>query len=206
MNRPPKGAADAVRRLSPLTLYGTPRYRLVWSKDPKTWVCGWFNVFDNSGNLVGGRFERKEIDKYSFNPPCWILEIWEPPEYFGTPEKWLQQTQGTEKGQWYHEIGPYPHEGDYRYLLKFTHKITHEPIEPTEKLIEFLFKERIKQMTKGDLAKERTAKQEAKDKERKANVAEVIGEEPFGGRPNNLNPQNFLRIIREDRILKENAL
>jgi hypothetical protein len=202
---PPQAAAGAVLRLSPLTPAGQPKFRLVWSEEPKTWVVGKFR--EESGGHISERFERKQIDKYPFHPPCWILEIWEPPEYFGTPEAWERSSTGmTEEGQFYHEIGPYPSEGDFRYLLKFTHKLTHDPIEPTEKLIEFLFSQRLKVPTRDDLAKERTAKEGAKIAQRSKRVAEAIGDVPFAGLPNNLNPKDLLKKLREDRILKEKTL
>lgn len=194
-----------MKRLSPLNLYGSPRYRLTWSEDPKTWVVGKFREESTDGH-VSERFERKQINKYTFERPCWLLEIWEPPEYWGSPEQWEKQTVNYEEGQFYHEIGPYPAQGDYRYLLRFTHKLTHQAIEPTEKLIEFLFANRLKVPTRDDLAKERTEKQEAKTKQRRQNIAEAIGDQPFGGRQNNLNPKDLLRKLREDRILKESAL
>lgn len=205
MRKPPKAAAEAVKRLSPLNLYGTPRFRLTWSEDPKTWACGRFREYDDSGNFIRERFERQQISKYPFTPPCWILEIWEPPEYFGSPEMWDKQTAQYDAGEWYHEIGPYPHEGDYRCLLRFIHKITHEPIEPSEKLIQFLFRERLKVPTKNDLLKERQAKEDLKVERRREAVSEAIGDIPFDGRPNNLNPRFFLDKIREDRLAKEAA-
>jgi hypothetical protein len=206
VKRPPKAAADAVKRLSPLTLYGKPRFRLAWSEDPKTWAVGKFREESPDGH-VSERFEHKQINKYSFDPPCWILEIWEPPEFFGSPEMWARQTLAiTEEGQWYHDLGPYPAEGDYRYLLKFIHKVTGKATTPSEKLIEHLFKNRLKVPTRTDLKEERDAKEEAKVAERRKNLDEVVGDVgsyPFAGRPNNLNPKDLLRKLREDRILKE---
>jgi hypothetical protein len=194
-----------VFRLSPLTPTGHAKFRLVWSEEPKSWVVGKFKEVSGDGH-ESERFERKQIDKYPFHPPCWILEIWEPPEYFGTPEAWERSSTGiTEEGQFYHEIGPWPSEGDFRYLLKFTHKSTHQPIEPSERLIEHLFANRLKIPTRGDLAKERTAKEELKQKERSERVATAIGDVPFKGLAHNLNPKDLLRKLREDRILKEKS-
>lgn len=204
MRQPPQAAADAIKRLSPLNLYGQPRYRLAWSEEPQTWVIGKFREESGDGHVTE-RFERKQIPKYSFDPPSWIIEIWEPPEFFGSPDMWARQTISYEEGQFYHDIGPYPAEGDYRFLWRCTYKSGEhkgQAVDPTERIIEDFFR-RLHLPTKDDLAKERNAKAEVKVKERKQRVAEAIGDEAFGGRQNNINPKDLLRKIREDRILKE---
>lgn len=202
MKQPPQAAADAVSRLSPRNLVGKPKFRLIWSEEPKTWVVGFFRDWSPAGIILREVFERRQVNKYEFDPPCWLLEIWEPPEFWGTPAEWEAKTHQWEGGRAFAECGPYPSEGDYRFLVKFTRKDTGEPTDPTEVVIEHIFA-RLRVPTRADLDAERNTKQELKRKDRAQAVAEVIGDVPFAGNANSVSPKPFTQKLREDRIAKE---
>lgn len=202
-----KSVEAAVTRLSPLTPYGKLKFRLIHGADALTWIEGWWEDFSPEGLFIRKVFEKRQCHKYLTKMDCWILEVWEPAEFWGTPEEWATATRQWEGGRGFQECGPYPSEGDYRYLTCFRHRVTGRPTAPTELLIEHIFS-RLAVPTQGDLDKERNAKEEAEVKNRKDVVDSVFQEMPFTGKDDaiNLNPRGLLDKLKDKRIEEENAL
>ena len=196
----PPAAEAALLRLSPLTRFGKPRFRLIHGSDALTWVEGWWEDLSSEGLFIRKVFEKRQCHKYLTKTDCWIMEIWEPPEFFGSPETWAAQTHEWEGGRGFSECGPYPSEGDYRYLTSFRHQGTGAPTMPTEAIIERIFS-RLGVPTQGDLLEERTRKEEEEKKRRKEACAGVLDELPFGGKTDsiNLNPRGLLDKLKEKR-------
>jgi hypothetical protein len=197
----PKSVEAAIKRLSPLTPYGHPKFRLIHGGDALTWIEGWWEDFSPEGLFIRKIFEKRQCHKYLTKTDCWVLECWEPAEFYGTPEQWANQTRQWEGGRGFNECGPYPAEGDYRYLTCFRHRETGRPTAPTELLIEHIFA-RLGTPTQGDLDKERAAKEEAEVKARKELVDGVFEEMPFGGKDDsiNLNPVGLLDKLKQKRL------
>jgi hypothetical protein len=198
---PPAAAEAAVLRLSPITRFGKPRFRLIHGSDALTWVEGWWEDYSSEGLFVRKVFEKRQCHKYLTKVDCFVLEVWEPPEFYGTPETWAAQTRQWEGGRGFSECGPYPSEGEYRYLTSFRHQVTGAPTMPTEAIIERIFS-RLGVPSQGDLDKERNAKEEAETKNRKELVDGIFQEMPFTGKDDsiNLNRKRLVDKLKEKRI------
>jgi hypothetical protein len=194
----------AIARLSPLNPYGNPKFRLIHGSRVFTMIEGWWEDCSPEGLFIRRVFEKRLCHKYLTKMDCWVLECWEPPEFWGSPEEWARQTRQWEGGRGFNECGPYPSEGDYRYLTCFRHRITGIPTEPTELLIEHIFS-RLGVPTQGDLDKQRNAKDEADTKARRDLVDGIFQEMPFTGKDDaiNLNPRGLLDKLREQRLKLE---
>lgn len=86
--------------------YGQPNFRLVWG--PSTTTTIW-------GQMEGGSCGQHVQLKYG-PAPLWHLEMWKPPEMFGTPEEWYEKSYDSITG--YHVCGDYPFHGDYAHHSK----------------------------------------------------------------------------------------
>lgn len=203
MIHPPPAVEAAILRLSPTTRYGKPRFRLIHGSDALCWVEGWWEDFSPGGLFLRKVFEKRQCHKYLTAIDTWVLEAWEPPEFWGSPETWESVNRQWEGGRGFSECGPYPSEGDYRYLTSFRHQITRRPTVPTELLIERIFS-RLGIPTRDDLRQERAAKEEAEKKQRAQRLDNLIDEMPFGGRDDaiNLNPKGLLQKLADQN--KEN--
>src|SRR5580700_10614634 len=142
MRKAPQAADEAVKRLSPLNLYGEPRFRLIHGSDCFTLVEGFFSDYSESNIFIRRVFEKRMLLKYPAHCDRWILEHWEPPEFWGTPEQWEGAQRQWEGGRGFNLCGPYPSRGDYRSIVRFTNRLTGAPIKDSELtvgLIEHIF-------------------------------------------------------------------
>jgi hypothetical protein len=197
---------QAIKRLSPLNPFGQPKFRLIHGGDALAWIEGWWEDFSPEGLFIRKVFEKRQCHKYLTKTDVWILECWEPPEFFGSPETWATANRQWEGGRGFSECGPYPSEGDYRYLTCFRHRVTGRPTAPTELLIERIFS-RLGVPTQDDLNREREAKQAEEKANRKRAVDGMIDEMPFGGKDDaiNLNPRGLLDKLKDKRIEEEKS-
>jgi hypothetical protein len=201
-----KSVEDAIKRLSPVNPYGNPKFRLIHGGDALTWVEGFWEDRSPEGLFLRKVFEKRECHKYLTKMDCWIAEWWEPPEFWGSPDTWAAQTRQWEGGRGFSECGPYPSEGDYRYLTCFRHRVTGRPTVPTELLIEHIFA-RLGVPTEDDLNREREAKEETEKRNRQEAVAGIFDEMPFGGKDDaiNLNPRGLLDKLADENKEKAHA-
>lgn len=197
MKQPPAAAEAAVNRLSPRTHSGKPKIRLIWGADRLRFIAGVFTDHDASGNFLRRVYDQRWVPKYP-KVDRWYLEVWEPPEYFGSPDTWFSQLLTYEGSRSFVELGPYPADGDYRPLVIFEHQETGEMVEPTEPLIERVFS-RLSIPTEGELRKEENAVEEAADLDIHKTVDDQLGDPfPFGGRVNNVTPMPLLTQLKEE--------
>lgn len=106
--------ADAeLRMLSPQNLYGEPKFRLVWGRDRLHFIAGVFTDRAANGDLIRTRYDQRWVCKYQ-NADRWYMEVWEPPEFFGSPDTWHSQLLTYEASRSFIELGEYPSRGDYR--------------------------------------------------------------------------------------------
>lgn len=198
MKTPPALAAAAVKRLSPLNPYGEPRLRLIHGSDALCYVEGWWEDHSPEGIFLRRVFERRLVHKYLSNVDCWVLEWWEPPEFWGTPEQWVASTRQWEGGRGFNECGPYPSEGDYRFLVSFRHIVTRLPTVPNETVIERIYS-LLGVPTQADLLALRDEKAAEEKKRRKDGVDAIFGDMPFNGNTDaiNLNPKGLLTKLAE---------
>jgi hypothetical protein len=97
----PQEYRDFLLRIGGKNPYGRPNFRLIWgeSATDKIW-----------GQLDGGYCGQHIKLRYR-GTSQWILELWKPPEVFGTPEQWYAESYDPISG--YHVCGDYPFQGDY---------------------------------------------------------------------------------------------
>ena len=95
---------------------GQPLFRVIWGADRLTLVGGEWNQFDNSGNITGTVTEEKLCVKYPQAQNRWIMEMWTPPENYGTLDDWTERTVQTINGKTINTLGPYPSNGEYELL------------------------------------------------------------------------------------------
>ena len=191
----PSAVIEAVKRCSPHKMNGEPKGRLVHGSEVLTWVEGFFSDYGQGGIFLRQVFERRQVLKYPRQADCWILEWWEPPEFWGTPEQWAATTRQWEGGRAFNLCGPYPAEGDYRLLVTFRHQVTGKPVEPTATLIEYVFS-KLHKPTLGELLVEQAAKEVRQKKERGERVAAVVGDIPFERTTQQSLPKG---IVEEDQ-------
>jgi len=95
--------------------FGDPNFRLTWGWNLFDWIGGNWEDRDASGNLIREVKELRWALKYPWFAHRWILEKWQPPEKFGTPDSWYRQTQEWGQEGNIPQLGPYPARGRYLF-------------------------------------------------------------------------------------------
>lgn len=98
-----------------VTIYGQPRFRLVWGWDRLTTMGGkWFD-YDTNGVLIREVIELREFPKYAPSNDFWYVEKWCPPMFYGPQSVWENAKVDTVDGQFTmaEMLGPYPVYGEY---------------------------------------------------------------------------------------------
>lgn len=88
-----------------LNRFGGPNFKLVWGQTEYVTMAG--NGCYQDELLCHGN-------------PCWNILRWIPPETFGTPDFFYEQSIDPETGL--STLGEYPHEGRYEILQPLTHR------------------------------------------------------------------------------------
>jgi hypothetical protein len=96
--------------------FGEPNFRVVWGWSRLTWIGGKWTDHDASGNLLREIIELRQLPKY-FPHDRWHIERWMPPEAFGSPGEWYNQTIEREDGILIPALGPYPRRGEYEHCF-----------------------------------------------------------------------------------------
>jgi hypothetical protein len=133
--------------------YGLPNFRVVWGWDRLIKVHGQWEdweereVFDPTTvslrnkqiRLKSRVIETREIPKY-LPPNCWHLEMWRPPEEYGTPETWSKLGEEIIGTQTIDTAGPFPHEGEYELCFPLTDSgnISGQPLPLVNSMVEML--------------------------------------------------------------------
>lgn len=89
-----------------LNIYGEPLFRIIWGQTETELVCGTWGTLEE--RLIGKRV------------PCWMVQKWNPPELYGTPE--IYYTLMLDSSSGIPLLGPYPERGRYETVLKFDNK------------------------------------------------------------------------------------
>jgi hypothetical protein len=92
---------EHVNAIGGLNRFGDPNFRIVWGQSE-------FEVV--RGRDANGREGAHTISKHA-NVPAWFVEVWKPPECFGTPELWY--TLGWDWELDTCTLGEYPFRGLY---------------------------------------------------------------------------------------------
>lgn len=112
----PRWIEQRVTRAGGLNRFGEPNFRVVWGGSRLAWVGGRWTDRDAHGNVVREMTELRRVPKYVPHDR-WHIERWIPPETYGSPEAWHEQTIETEAGIAVPALGPYPSRGDYEHCF-----------------------------------------------------------------------------------------
>jgi len=141
----PKAINARLRRLGGLTPNGLPWFRLVYGWSRLAWIGGWeYDCIRDSGGMPLTDFYGRALDLIIIQPTTkapkywphfdrWYLEMWNPPEVYGTPESWKAAftvmvpdhrkmgVRGPDLpgGTLIETLGPYPDRGDYEIAMGF---------------------------------------------------------------------------------------
>lgn len=110
----PESVERAVTRAGGLNRYGEPNFRVVWGWSRLAWIGGKWRDTNAQGELVREVIELRQEPKYTPHDR-WHVERWVPPEAYGSPEQWYEQTSECEDGVMLPALGPYPARGDYEH-------------------------------------------------------------------------------------------
>jgi hypothetical protein len=114
---PPESVMRRITAAGGLNRFGEPNFRVVWGGSRLSWIGGkWEDRDPASGELIrevcGVRLEPKYAPLNR-----WHVERWCPPEIYGSPEQWLEQTGEFVDGTTIAALGPYPSRGEYEHVL-----------------------------------------------------------------------------------------
>lgn len=106
----------SIREKGGLNPHGLPNFRVIWGGDRFTWIGGKWNHHDDSGNVIGSHIGLERVHKHPEAKDRWILEVWCPPENYGSELVW--ETMFTEwiDGQKVETMGPFPRQGEYELV------------------------------------------------------------------------------------------
>lgn len=94
--------------------FGEPNLRIVWSNSRLGFIGGKFEERDEEGALIREVHALKRMPKYPIEDR-WVIEMWYPPEHFGSPAAWFKQTKEYGEEGNIPQLGPYPHRGEYEF-------------------------------------------------------------------------------------------
>ena len=106
---------DAVLDEGGFNIFGEPNYRLVWGWSRHEFRAGEFHEFDDSGNWTGVRLDIRKEPRYP-QRDRFHLEVWMPPNTYGTLEAWYTLTRRIVGGHFVEHLGEYPSRGDYEQV------------------------------------------------------------------------------------------
>ena len=112
----PASVQHRVEQAGGLNRFGEPNFRVVWGGSRLAWIGGRWTDRDAHGNVTRETVELRRVPKY-LPLDRWHLERWMPPESYGTPRQWYEQTVETEDGIRVPALGPYPSRGEYEHCF-----------------------------------------------------------------------------------------
>lgn len=125
----PPGVAEAILRAGGVNRYGEPAYRLTWGFQALELRGGEHTDYDDSGYPIRTEVRYQSWPRYSPRDNRFHLEVWMPPEFYGTPGSWLEATKKYIRGETVEQLGLYPSRGDYE-LVATMETPTGEYVEP----------------------------------------------------------------------------
>jgi hypothetical protein len=112
----PASVQERVARAGGLNRFGEANFRVVWGGARLAWIGGRWTDRDANGSLIREAIELRREPKYTPHNR-WHIERWLPPESYGSPELWREQTTEIEDGISIPALGPYPSRGDYEHCF-----------------------------------------------------------------------------------------
>jgi len=132
----PDSVTERLRTAGGNNLFGEPNFRVVWgynrivpiSGEWQEWEHGVATLRDKLTGysesrpftkLVKSVVETRMVPKY-LPGNCWHLEMWRPPEEYGSPEEWAKAGEEKVGISTVDTSGPYPSRGEYELCYPLT--------------------------------------------------------------------------------------
>jgi hypothetical protein len=112
----PADIQERAKRAGGSNPYGGANFHIVWGGSRLTWIGGRWTDRDANGNIVREAVEMRRVPKY-LPLNRWHIERWMPPESYGSPQQWREQTTEVEDGIRIAALGPYPSRGEYEHCF-----------------------------------------------------------------------------------------
>jgi hypothetical protein len=112
----PPAIAERVTRAGGTNWLGEPNFRVVWGGSRLTWLGGHWVDRDTHGNVIRECVELRRVPKY-LPTDRWHIELWVPPEAYGSREHWWTQTMESNNGISIPALGPFPSRGEYEHCF-----------------------------------------------------------------------------------------
>ena len=133
----PDNVAEQLRLAGGINRFGEAMFRVVWGYDRivsmhgewQEWEQGVAKLTDKLTGysesrpftkLVRSVVETRQVPKY-LPGNCWHLEMWRPPEEYGTPEQWKFAGREVLGYLTVDTAGEYPSRGEYELCYPLTH-------------------------------------------------------------------------------------
>ena len=113
---PPPSVAAACVRAGGLNRFGDPNYRLVWGWQALELRGGEVTDYDDDGYPIRTELRYEWWPRYAPKNSRFHLQVWVPPEKYGSPDDWYEITESYIRGQKVARLGDYPHRGDYELV------------------------------------------------------------------------------------------
>ena len=114
--RPSPEVERAVLLYGGLNRFGDPNYRLRWGFRCLELRGGEHTDYDDHGDVVRREVRYQWWPRYEPKSNRYHLEVWMPPEFYGSPDSWYAETKQYVGGQTVARLGDYPHRGDYEHV------------------------------------------------------------------------------------------
>lgn len=132
----PEHIAEALRVAGGENRFGEPNFRVVWGYDRIVPIHGQWEEWGNYQATLKDKhtgysetrhfsklektvIETRHVPKY-LPGNCWHLEMWRPPEEYGSPEEWSKLGEEVIKGLTIDTSGPFPSRGEYELCYPLT--------------------------------------------------------------------------------------
>jgi hypothetical protein len=112
----PAAIQQRITRAGGTNRFSEPNFRAVWGGSRLTWIGGRWCDHDASGNLIRESTELRRVPKY-LPLERWHIERWTPPEFYGSPGRWNDETAEYESGVRVPALGPFPSRGEYEHCF-----------------------------------------------------------------------------------------
>lgn len=132
----PVEIAEELRLAGGSNRFGEPNFRVVWGYNRIVSIFGNWQDFEQykvkmTDRLTGFAksrvvtrlksevIETRQVPKY-LPGNCWHLEMWRPPEEYGSPEQWDKLGQEHDRASTLHTAGEFPSRGEYELCYPLT--------------------------------------------------------------------------------------
>jgi hypothetical protein len=153
-HEPPESVVEQLRLAGGNNRFGEPNFKVCWGFNRIVPIHGEWQEFEQvkatlrdkvTGygesrivtRLKSSIVETRRVPKY-LPGNCWHLEMWRPPEEYGTPESWSKAGEEVIGLQTIDTAGPFPERGEYELCYPLTHDGTNrgQPIPLVAEVVE----------------------------------------------------------------------